>query len=72
MPTTSSRRFPRILAHVDGSRQAWVIERNTSHSVLAVGNKGVPDKRASRELAGLVLRSFSGLMLFNEASAVTP
>jgi hypothetical protein len=40
MPTTSSCRFLRILAHVDGSRQAWVTERNTSRSVLRVGSKG--------------------------------
>jgi hypothetical protein len=40
MPTTSSYRFLRILAHVDGSRQAWVIERDTSRSVLTVGSKG--------------------------------
>src|SRR6266436_7714522 len=39
MPTTSSCRFLRILAHVDGSRQARVIERNTSRSVLTVGSK---------------------------------
>jgi|ERR1700674_3782499 len=39
MPTTSSCRFPRILAHVDGSRQAWAIDRNTSRSVLIVGSK---------------------------------
>ena len=35
-----SCRFLRILAHVDGSRPAWVIERNTSRSVLTVGSKG--------------------------------
>ena len=40
MPTTSSCRFLRILAHVDGSRQATVIERNTPRSVLRVGSKG--------------------------------
>jgi hypothetical protein len=40
MPTTSSCRFLRILAHVDGSRQAWTIKRNTSRSVLTVGSKG--------------------------------
>jgi hypothetical protein len=39
MPTTSSCRFLRMLAHVDGSRQARVIERNTSRSVLTVGRK---------------------------------
>src|SRR6266436_1321764 len=43
MPTTSSCRFLRILAHVDGSRQAWVTERNTSRSVLRVGSKGPTD-----------------------------
>ena len=46
MPTTSPCRFLRILAHVDGSRQAWPIERNTSRSVLTVGSKGPRNERS--------------------------
>jgi hypothetical protein len=47
MPTTSSCRFLRILAHIDGSRQAWVRVRNTSGSVLTAvvnGLLGIIDK----------------------------
>jgi hypothetical protein len=40
MPTTSSCRFLRILAHDDGSRSAWGLSRNTTRSVLTVGSKG--------------------------------
>src|ERR1700730_8096783 len=40
MPTTSSFRFLRILAHVDGSWPAGVMKRNASRSVLTIGSKG--------------------------------